>query len=912
MQAKDYKGFSFDEFEIDIAKRLLSKSGKAAKLNPKAFDLLVVLVENCGKVLSKNELLDTVWENQFVEENNLTVHISALRRLFGEKKGENRFIVTIPGRGYTFVAKVQRVEFQEQEATQNFKTSITKIPYTEQSLSSTEDTNSLNIKNSALGFTLSSNVFAEREFLIGREREIKEITKLLLREGAFLITLTGTGGTGKTRIAQAIAEKLQTNFPDGVYFVELASVTNSELVASTIAQTLGIKESGDESLINSLKNFLYEKRLLLILDNFEQLLTAAPLVNEFLKSSASLKILITSRAALQLNTEYELSVTPLDIPPLNSVLTIDELAKYSAVELFSMRARAVKSSFILTEETAPVIVEICRKLDGLPLAIELAAARIKLLSLLSILTRLENSLKLLAGGSKHLPPRQQTMRGTIEWSYQLLNEDEKTLFRRLAVFAGGFTVETAEAVCESYELQSVNGGLRKVKSKNQKSKLRIEVLDAITSLIDNNLLSQTDQIDGNARLRMLDVIREFALEYLEGCGESNFLQRSHALFFLSLAEKAELHLQGEHSVKWLEKLEAEIDNLRFALSWSLKNDNGIATRLAAAIRYFWIFRSHLTEGINWAKLALEQSGAAHYSLRFKLLSGQAILARLQGDYSTAQTLYKRGLEEGRAARDLQQIARANAGLGTVLQLQGNFAAAQKYYKEALAISRELNDEHGIAYALICLGIFARNENLADARLFLEESLGILRKFGNKEAISNNLNNLGGVAFDQGDFEAAHSYFTEALEMAQEVRNKVNIADAINGFAALAAKYGKPEQSAQLTGAAEILRKSIGYDQEPIERNFCENYTAEIQVALGEKDFSRAFRYGKTMNIEEAATLTKILKHTFITEPAQFSDEIVIESYSYSRILIEENIVGEEDKSEIPDEKIISSIQRFEE
>lgn len=912
MRATDYKGFSFGEFELDITRRLLRKSGKSVNLNPKAFDLLAVLVENHGKVLSKNELLDRVWENQFVEENNLTVHISALRKLFGEKRGEHRFIVTIPGRGYTFVAKVQVARFQEQPAAQNCETSITKIPYSQPSLSSTDDTAASDIENSALETASPADVSGQRDLLIGREREIEEINKLFQQEGGFLITLTGTGGSGKTRLAQAIAQKSSTEFPDGVFFTELASVNNSELVASAIAQTLGIKESGDESLINILKKFLHGKRLLLILDNFEQLLPAAPLVDELLKTSAFLKILVTSRAALQLNTEREFSVFPLDVPP-NSVLTLNELAEYPAVRLFRTRAQAVKPVFILTAENAPVIAEICRKLDGLPLAIELAAARIKLLSPLSILTRLENSLKLLAGGSKNVSPRQQTMRGTIEWSYQLLGEDEKTLFRRLAVFAGGFTVETAEAVCETGAGQFINDGLSKVQSETQTSKPGIELLDVVTSLLDNNLLAQKDQPDGNARLRLLDVVREFAFERLEASGESDFLQRNHALFFLSLAEKAELHLQGEDSIEWLEKLETEIDNLRLALRWSLKKDKETATRLAASIRFFWIFRSHLTEGINWAKLALEQSEGAHYSLRCKLLSGQAILARLQGDYSTAQKLYKQGLDEGRSAGDQQQIARASVGLGTVLQLQGDFAAAQRFYKEALSISRELNDEHGIAYALICLGVSAIKENLSDARLFLEESLSILRKFGDKEAISNNLNNLGGVAFEQGDLAASLSYFKEAFSMAQEVGNKVNITDALNGIGALAAKYGKPEQAAQLMGAAEGLRQSIGYDQEPAERSFCKNYIAKIKAALGEKDFANAFNDGQSMNIGETGAFVKILQPAFISEPTQISDEIVIESHTYSRILIEENVADEEDVNEVSDNKIIiSPVQRFEE
>jgi predicted ATPase len=715
--------------------------------------------------------------------------------------------------------------------------------------------------------------------------------------------LIGTGGTGKTRLAHAVAEEVKTEFPHGVLFIDLASVTQAELVPSTIARSLDIEESGSESLIKLLKNVLHEKRILLILDNFEQLLSAASFVKELTETALSLKILITSRATLQLSIEHELIVKPLSSPPIDSKLSIDNLAEYPAIKLFLIRARAVKSNFVFNTDNAPIISEICYKLDGLPLAIELAAARIKLLSPISILTRLKNSLKLLTGGSKHLPPRQQTMRGTIEWSYQLLDEDEKTLFRRLAVFAGGFTVETAEAVCESYELQSINDGLSKVQSETQKPKFKIEVLDVITSLIDNNLLSQMDQPDGNARLGMLGVVREFAFECLEASGDSEPLRQNHSLFFLSLAEEAERHLLGDKSVEWLERLETEHDNLRAALYWSLEKDTETACRIIAALRYFWANHNYLTEAYSWLKAALERSEDVSSMTYFKLLNGLGQFARYTGDFETARKAYEKVLIAETAANALAQIAISNHGLAAVATKEGDFATAQKFNEEELAIYRQLNDESGIAYALASLGDLAlAKDDIQEARPLIEESLNISRNLGNKQVVSINLVNLGMVAYSEQNYKEAYSYFAESIRLAQELGNKAVISCSLDGFASIAEKCGNATQSVMLAGASEQMRESIGYNKEPAEQLFCETYIVKTRAALNEKAFADAFEQGRIMNMSEVLELTKISNFQFVHEAALQSAEIVIESHTFSRILIEENIIEEENENEFQDEK----------
>jgi predicted ATPase/DNA-binding winged helix-turn-helix (wHTH) protein len=824
------KTFFFGDFELSGAKRTLLKRGENVSLNSKTFDLLLTLIENRGRVLSKDELLETVWEGQFVEENNLTVQISALRKIFGEKKNEHRFIVTIPGKGYKFVGG-------------------------ETSLAVANHTPKPTIKT-----------FGNNENIIGREAEIAEIKSILRESNKCLLTLTGAGGSGKTKLARTIADELQTEFAGGVFFVELAAVRQAEQVSGAIAQVLDVKESGEKSLLETLQNFLRERVVLLVLDNFEQLLSAADVIKNLLDSAENLKILVTSRTLLHLKFEQEKIVLPLNIPPPNSNLSAAQLAAFSAVELFALRAQTAKTSFALNEENASVIAEICNKLDGLPLAIELAAARIKLLSPQSILERLENSLKLLTGGAKDLPERQQTMRGTIQWSYDLLDEDEKNLFRRLAVFAGGFTVEAAEFLSEPLAVADGSDS----------------VLDILTKLIDNNLLICKEQTDGDARLQMLEVVREFAAECLETSGKAENLRRRHSEFFLALAEEIEPLLLTEKVVKALEKFDAELDNFRAALRWLLSREIEMMVRMTAALRQFWYNRCYLTEARQWLETALAKSDVKPHPIRLKLLNAISLVTRTQGDYAATRRTSEESLSASREIKDLRQIILACHAVAGLEIRENNLTKARKLYEESLVISRELNDERQIAFTLSGLSNVLLNEgNGSAARPLLEEALVISRRMGFKFNLSTDLINLGAVNYYESDADAAYRNFAESLAIAREIKSTAYISCCLDGFAAVAAISKNPEQSARLAGAAESLRESIGYEIESTERIFRDDYLKKVLAGFDRKSFAAAYQEGQNLDLNEALELAESL-----SSGEQFN-EIIIETHQFSRILIEE-------------------------
>ncbi len=695
------------------------------------------------------------------------------------------------------------------------------------------------------------NLSAELTLLIGRERETAELRQMLRREDVRLVTLTGIGGTGKTRLAHRVARASLTEFASGIFFIDLSAISEPGLVASVIAQPLGVKETGNTPLKESLKKYLREKQMLLVLDNFEQVIDAAPFVAELLFCSPRLKVLVTSRVSLHLSAEHEYMVPPLALPETEQRLPpLQELMNHAAIALFVKRAQAIKPAFVLTQENALPVVEVCRRLDGLPLAIELAAARIKLLSPQAILTRLERSLRLLTGGARDLPARQQTMRGAISWSYDLLEESERRLLNRLSVFAGGMTIEAAEEVCTD------SGVADETESANRDLHSAIDILDRIASLVDKSLLMQKEQGDGESRLRMLELVREYALECLEQSGEAKAIRERHADSYLRLVEEAQPELLGGAKVgDWLNRLEEEHDNLRATLRWLLERDAEKGLRLAGAARPFWERRGHLTEGRAWLEGALKKGGGAQAQTRAKALHGAAQLAWQQGELDAARSLYEEALRASRDAGDRRLVAMSSRGLGTVAFIQGNLETARALLEESLMVCREINDTRGVATSLITLGEMARTKGeLGTARALYEESLALCRQSDNQYNVCVNLLNLGAVACLGEDLKAASTCNREAILIAEKLGDGIQVAYALNGFGALLVLGGEMSGAAGLFGAAEHLLESKGYELEPQDREFRERYAAQARAALGDDSFTATWAKGRALRMKEAIRL----------------------------------------------------------
>lgn len=692
-----------------------------------------------------------------------------------------------------------------------------------------------------------TNVPAQRDPLIGRERELAAVRQLVLREDVGLVTLTGPGGTGKTRMALRVASDLLDAFPGGVYVVSLAPVRNPELVASTIAHTLGIKEGGGRPLSTSLRLYLRDRQLLLLLDNFEQVLASAPLLTELLAACPGLTVLTTSRAALRVSGEHEFPVPPLALPDLRHGLDLDQetLSECAAVALFLRRARAARPDFTLSRANAATVAEICIRLDGLPLALELAAARLKLLTPPALLARLSSPLTLLTGGARDLPERQQTLRATLAWSYDLLTAEEQRLFRRLAPFVGGFGLTAAEVV----------GG--EPVTLAEPGDAAASLVDRLTSLLDKSLLRQVASFDDQPRFAMLETIREYAREGLEASGEAEDIRRRHALHYLAQVEAAEPSLFGGESAPWLARLEEEHDNLRAALRGALAaGETELALRLAGGLAWFWYDHGHLTEGRRWLAAALAGAEGAPPAARAKALIGAGGLAHRQYDLRAAWEQLEAGLHLSREIGDRWSCGMALVNLGLVAHDQDDYDRARRLHEQSLAVFREVGDSWGIGVSLSNLAwaaLFAGD--LSQARTVAEEALVLRRDLGDALGVAYTLYTLGRVALTEGNPIRARALLAESVALLQGLGERWGLAVCLEAFALeSAAPAGGQEgarRAARLWGAAEALREMLGAPLTAADRRVHERHQAAARTRLGSELWSATWAAGRALPLDEA-------------------------------------------------------------
>jgi len=635
--------------------------------------------------------------------------------------------------------------------------------------------------------------------LIGREQEVRAIKALLLYPEVRLLTITGTAGVGKTRLAFEVARNLVHDFADGVYVISLAPISDPALVIPTIAHSIGLTESGSQPLLELLKTSQHDKQRLLLLDNFEHVIEVTPLLTDLLEACPDLKLLITSREVLRLRGEQQFVVTPLALPDLKSLPENQSLAHVASVKLFLQRAQAIRSDFHLTTDNAATIAEICLRLDGLPLALELAAARIKLFPPQALLTKLDHRLHVLTGGVRDLPPRQQTLRNTIEWSYNLLDVQEQKLFRSLSVFVGGCTLEAAEAVCGALE--------------NASASVASSVLDGIASLIDKSLVQQTAQDGEPSRLLMLETIREYGLEVLALSGEVETIREAHATYYLALAEQAESQLSGPQQISWYERLEREHDNLRAALGWFLKQGSDahrseLALRLGGALAQFWELRGYMREGRHWLERVLSISRGVRSAGLAKALNGAGLIAAFQDDFGQAEAWCREGLALHRELGDHQGSAAALMIWGYAAMMRSKYAEARSLLEEALALSKEVGGPVGGISVLLGHVLFFQGD-YAQAHALLEEIRVRSKEAGDVEYHAASLMVLGAALLFEGDLARAHVYLEECLTVSREVGYKRNLGLSILFLAMEAGVQGDGARARSLLEESQTLLKEAG-------------------------------------------------------------------------------------------------------
>ena len=847
---KNPANYHFADFILDPGRAALLRAGQEIKLRPKVFDALRYLLENRGRVVPKEELIKNLWPEAFVTDDSLVQCMVELRRALDDRSQE--ILKTIPRRGYMFTAPVS---IQSDDAgTVRTDKALPQIVRGDPRLP------------------------VARTPLIGRERELESLQQLLRDPSVRLVTLTGAGGSGKTRLGLELCRQLLSFFPSHVYFVALGSIGDPAMVPAVIAESVGIRETGGRPFSDLLKEYLRDAEpapVLLLLDNLEHILTASSFVVELIEASRSLKVLVTSRAPLRVYGEHEFPVPPLALPDPKRMNSLPDLAENPSIALFAQRAQAVKPDFQLTAENAAIMAEICSRVDGLPLAIELAAARVKMLPLSGVLARLGSRLQLLTAGARDLPERQQTLRNTIDWSYGLLTEAEQKLLRRLSVFWGGCTLEGAEAVC------------------NTKEDLGAEIFELMSSLMDKSLIQQRQLNDLEPRFRMLETIREYALERLQQSGEEAATKRAHAAYCLVLAEEGNPELSEPERAAWLTRCDIEHDDFRAALDFLfLTGDLDWGFRFSTAMFRFWDMREHSTEGRARMERILELAGAghvreraktclflaafttaqgdfqagAHFSELGRLLFEQlndplgvalswnaaAIGARDRGDYVAAQSNFEKSLTFFRTMADRVATARCLHNLGNVCKIRGDYARARIALTEAMQIFQGLGDSSGASWALNQQADVARDQgDLPDARALYERALFAFRSTGDRWGQARSLADLGTIACELGEHSSAFANFRESLDIFSSLEHRRGIARVLEGLACYTLSMKDSRRALRVAAAASHLRKMVSAPLTPAEQSKLDQKLGGAWQELGEAEGKKAWAEGYAMTLENA-------------------------------------------------------------
>jgi predicted ATPase/DNA-binding CsgD family transcriptional regulator/Tfp pilus assembly protein PilF len=722
------------------------------------------------------------------------------------------------------------------------------------------------------------NLPAGRTSFVGREHEMIEIKRHLAMTR--LLTLTGAGGSGKTRLALEVARDLIGVYPDGVWLAELASLSQGEFVAQSVAEAVGVPGQPDRPLTDTLVDALRAKKMLLVLDNCEHLIDAVgDLVALLLDSCPRLRILATSREVLGMVGEVTWTVSLLAVPDLSRLLTVPKLEGYEALRLFVDRARQRNPAFVLRSENAQAVAQICVHLDGLPLAIELAAARIRMLPPQALLDRLKDRLKLLTGGPRELSERQRTLRSTMEWSYALLDEGERVLFGRLAVFSGGRTLEAIEAICDA------------------EGDLAVDAFEGVSSLLDKSLLRQEEGSNGEPRFVMLETIHEFAREKLGQSAEAEEIKRAHAEYFLTLAEEAYPELKGANQLEWLERLEAEHDNMRAALSWaSQRKETEVALRLGGALFAFWSVRGYNSEGRRWLEEALAMDGSVSPEVRGMALAGVGALALDQGDldrakeacqqglellaheareaseaklnlleflgwvalereeHGQAQQLFEKGLAMSREISDTWWLASSLLNLAQVSHSRGDYERATELYEENIALLRELGARQGLAACLNNLAMLVYYQgDLGQAAQLTEEGVAVYRELGAIGGATQGICNLGWITLLQDDLGRAADLYGESLSLSWDTGLNPLVQRALEGFACLAGAKEDLERAARLWGAAQALHETKGIPRDIDFLAESDVRISAVRLGMGEEAWEEVYQKGRAMTLDEAVS-----------------------------------------------------------